>query len=231
MKGRNGKFRTIRLRRSLTFFYSFVTTSAAKNLSFPTLFRTYLPPRHASSNCTVVEAARATTAEEPFFPSIEIGDANVKETFIHGGLRSHHPVRAVLDEAMSIFPGQSISCVLSIGSGAQGITGFKAASTAELPDVLKKFMNDGDHISDEVAKELSDRKVFYCRLSVDHGLENISFEDWERLGEVKTHTRKYLEKYDVSQKVSRLVQVLNQRAGGVLFLIDQGLCSYLHRQP
>jgi len=129
-------------------------------------------------------------------------------------------VKAVLEEAVSIFPDQSISCVLSIGSGVQGVTGFKPASNAEIADVLKKVMNDGDRISDEVARELSDRSVFYCRLNVDHGLDDIGFEDWERLGDVKTHTGKYLEKFDISQKISRLVKALNQRTGEVLFLID-----------
>jgi hypothetical protein len=80
-----------------------------------------------------VEAIRATTAEDPFFPSIDIGDANVKETFIHGGSRINNPVKAVLEEAVSIFPGQSISCVLSIGSGAQGITGFETRRLQSSP--------------------------------------------------------------------------------------------------
>ena len=55
---------------------------------------------------------------------------------------------------------------------------------------LKKILDDGGFISDEVAKELSDRTVFYCRLNVDHGLDDIGFEDWERLRDLKTHTRK-----------------------------------------
>jgi hypothetical protein len=172
-----------------------------------------VPPRHASYHCTIVEAIRATTAEEPFFPSIEIGDANVKETFIHVGSRINNPVKAVLEEAVSIFPGEWIFCVLSIGSGARGITGFETTSIKDIARVLGKFMNDGEHISDEIAKELCDEEVFYCRLNVDHGLEDIGFGDWERLGDVKTHTRKYLEKCDVAEKVSRLVQVLNRRAG------------------
>src|SRR5258706_16135266 len=108
-------------------FDSFVIASTPRNLSSPTLFRTYVSPRHASYNCTIVEAIRATTAEDPFFPSIEIGD--IKETFISVGSGINSPVKAVLEEAMSIFPNQRISCVLSIGSGAQGVTGFGSTST------------------------------------------------------------------------------------------------------
>jgi len=198
-------------------FYSFITASAAMNLSSPTLFRTYIPPRHASYNCTIVEAIRASMAEEPFFPGVDIGDPNVKETFIHVGSRISNPVKAILEEAASIFPGQSISCVLSIGSGSQGIIRFATTSITKQVKGLQNLINDGEHISDEVAKELCDRDVFYCRLNVDHGLEDIGFDDWERLGDVRTHTQKYLEKYDTSQKVSRLMQILNRRTGAFWF--------------
>lgn len=201
----------------IDFFCSFVGASTAKNLSSPTLFRTYVPPRHASYNCTIVEAISATIAEDPFFPSIDIGDMNVKETFIHGGLRLNNPLKAVLQEAELVFPGQRISLVLSIGSGAQGVIGFDTTSTSDFAKILKKEMNDSESISNEVAKELSDRDVFYCRLNVDHGLEDIDFKDWGRLGDVTTHTRKYLEKYDVDKKVSKMVQVLSRRTCALYF--------------
>ena len=200
---------------SIDIFYSFVSASSAKNLSSSTLFRTYESHRHASYNCTIVEALRATTAEDPFFPSIDIGDVNLKETFIHGGLRLNSPVKAVLQEAELIFPDQNISCLLSIGSGAQGIIGFNNISTPALAKVLRQDINNGERISEEVAKELSNRKVFYCRLNVDHGLEGIGFEDFERLGDVRTHTQKYLEKHDVEMKASELVRVLNRRTGAL----------------
>jgi len=199
---------------SIDIFYSFVSASSAKNLSSPTLFRTYESHR-ASYDCTIVEALRATTAEDPFFPSIDIGDVNLKETFIHGGLRLNSPVKAVLQEAELIFPDQRVSCLLSIGSGAQGIIGFNTTSTPALAKVLRQDMNDGERISEEVAKELSNRKVFYCRLNVEHGLEGIGFEDFERLGDVRTHTQKYLEKHDVEMKASELVRVLNRRTGAL----------------
>jgi len=210
------KWRVVQIKfaTSIDIFYSFVSASTAKNLSSPTLFRTYESHR-ASYDCTIVEALRATTAEDPFFPSIDIGDANLKETFIHGGLRLNSPVKAVLQEAELISPDQRISCLLSIGSGAQGIIGFNTTSTPALAKVLRQDMNDGERISEEVAKELSNRKVFYCRLNVEHGLEGIGFEDFERLGDVRTHTQKYLEKHDVEMKASELVRVLNRRTGAL----------------
>jgi len=187
-----------------------------------------MPPRLPSYNCTIVGATRATTAEEPFFPNIDIGDLNMKETFTHGGSRINSPVKSVLLEAKSIFPDQRVCCVLSIGPGAQGIIGFEGASTTKRAQALKKLMNDDEQVSDEVAKELWDKEVFTCRLNVDHGLEGIGYEEWERLGDVRTHTQKYLEKFDVMQKVSRLVQILNQRTGAVQFYsIKRNLLIYV----
>jgi len=214
-KDRNGEHPHLWLRSRFDLSHSFVSASNAKNMSSPTLFRTYVPPRLPSYNCTIVEATRATTAEEPFFPSIEIGDLNMKETFIHGGSRINSPVKSVLLEAKSIFPDQLVCCVLSIGRGAQGIIGFDGSTATKRTQILKKLINDDEQVSDEVAKELCEKEVFTCRLNVDHGLEGISYEDWERLGDIRTHTQKYLEKFDVMQKVSRLVHVLNQRTGVV----------------
>jgi len=196
-------------------FSSFVIASAARNLSSPTLFRTYTPPWNPSYNCTIVEAIRATTAEVPFFPSVDIGEEGLKETFIYGGPRLNNPVKAVLNEAKINFSGQYVSCVLSIGSGAQSSIGFKTMSTSDRVKVLEKVMKDGESISDEVANGLSDGDVFYCRLNVGDGLQNICFEDWQGLGDVKTHTEKYLQKPEVKQKVDRLIQILNQRSGAL----------------
>jgi len=205
-------------------FHSFIIASTAKNLLVPSLFRTYISPRHSNYDCTIVEAIRATTAEEPFFLSINIGAANVKETFIHVGSHIANPIKAVFEEAELIFPGRAISCMVSIGSGLQGITGFKTMSTTEHARVLKDVMNDSERTSEEVAKKLSDKDTFYCRLNIDSGLEDIGFGDWERLGDVKTHTGKYLEKYDVSKMVSKAVQALNRRAGALyLSLINKML--------
>jgi hypothetical protein len=43
---------------------------------------------------------------------------------------------------------------------------------------------------------------------VDRGLESISLEEWEKLGEVKTHTMAYLQDEDVSQKVDEIAKAL-----------------------
>jgi len=56
-------------------------------------------------------------------------------------------------------------------------------------------------------------RQIYFRLNVDHGLQNVSLAEWDKLADVKTHTMQYLLKHDVSQKVDRLVEILNGHAG------------------
>jgi len=159
-----------------------------------------------------VEAIRATTAADPFFPSTSIGEEGLKEAFIDGGF---NPVKSVLAEAKSVFPHNPISCVVSIGTGAPRIIGLETIDRNLTSDLLRKIANDCETVSEEVAKDLSQTNVFYCRLNVDHGLEGIKFEEWKKLGEVKTHTEKYLQKHDATQKVNSLVDVLSRRTGAL----------------
>lgn len=66
--------------------------------------------------------------------------------------------------------------------------------------------------SEAEAMELRERyrncPGLYHRLNVDQGLENVSLEEWEELGEVKTHTMAYLTGDDVSREVDEIVNAL-----------------------
>ena len=91
-------------------------------------------------------------------------------------MERNNPVTYVLEEATSIFPVQCISC---IGSGGLGAVGFNTISATDLSNVMKKLAKDSERISEEVAKHLSNKDVFYCRLNVVYGLQDIGFKEWE----------------------------------------------------
>jgi len=55
----------------------------AGNFSFPFLFRTWIPAANQTYNCTIIEAARATTASPSFFKGIEFGEP-VKQKYLDG---------------------------------------------------------------------------------------------------------------------------------------------------
>ena len=83
----------------------------------PVLFRTYPVRKNETFNCTIWEAARATSAAPTFFKSIEIGGPGTRHRYIDGGVGLNNPTAQVLLEAESVFPGRPIACIISIGAG------------------------------------------------------------------------------------------------------------------
>lgn len=63
----------------------------------------------------------------------------------------------------------------------------------------------------------------YHRLGVNEGLQNISLEEWERLGEVRTHTVAYLGDEEVSRDLDEIVKALTEESGYTYTLGQPGL--------
>jgi len=179
----------------------------AGNFSFPSLFRTWIPPANRTYDCTIVEAARATTADPTFFKSIEFGEP-IRLTYLDGGLRCNNPVKYVIDEARSHFPDRLISCVLSLGTGAANVIGLERPDATNFIRILKAIAADCEICSEETARSSAAQSFSYFRLNVDQGLQTVSLAEWEKLEVVNLHTLQYLRKHDVGEKVNRLVQVL-----------------------
>jgi len=202
---------------------SFVCATPAENVSFPSLFRTWIPAANRTYNCTIVEAARATSAAPTFFKSIEFGEP-IKQRYLDGGLGCNNPVKQVIDEARSLYPNRPISCVISLGTGAANVIGmerpdaFQNLLPMNLIAVLKGIATDCENISEQIARDLSAQAILYVRLNVDQGLQGVSLAEWEKLSAVQLHTLQYLQKYEVGQKVDHLVRVLKSMLCHSFFL-------------
>ena len=189
---------------------------SAHNMAFPTRFRSWIPLKYASYNCSIVEAARATSADPNFFKSIAIGDENLKEIYVDGGLRVNNPVKYVISEAESAFPNCGISCLLSLGTGLPEVIGldepdaFQKMVPSKLIEVLKGIASDCEAASEDVAKDFQDKGTYF-RLNVEAGLENITLAEWTSLGDVRTHTVAYLQKAEVDSSVDKLLAILDKR--------------------
>lgn len=192
----------------------------AEDLRYPTLFRTWRPVEHPNYDCTILEAARATTASPSFFKGIEIG-GSIKLKYIDGGLSCNNPVRHVLEQARTLFgPDHPLSCVVSLGTGAENVIGleqpdaFQKIIPTKLIGVLKSIAADCERTSEQVATDLSrSTPPPYVRLNVNYGLQNVSLAEWEKMPQVQAHTQAYLHTRDVSDKVDRLVKALNGTPG------------------
>jgi len=185
-------------------------------MSFPALFRSWVPCSNQTYNCSIVQAARATTAAPTFFKAIEFGYPTAQQ-YLDGGLRCNNPVASVVDEARSLYPDRDISCVLSLGTGTTRVIGlehpdaFQNMLPTNLIGVLRGIATDCDEQSEAMAKQLNqrDKPNSYFRLNVNEGLRNVSLAEWSRMNEVETHTVQYLRKNEVGRKVDHVVELLN----------------------
>ncbi|KAL2856133.1 acyl transferase/acyl hydrolase/lysophospholipase [Aspergillus pseudodeflectus] len=179
---------------------TFVCAASAKSLkSSPRLFRTWMSNINPSENCTIWEACRATTAAPTFFKSIRIGRPGVQEEFVDAGLGCNNPVKQLLLEACQEFgKDRPVSCIVSIGTGKARVIrlnkprGLDRWIHRDLVGALAKMATDSEEVAREMERRFEDRKGPYFRLNVDQGLEDITMEDWEKLGEVATHTKNYI---------------------------------------
>ncbi|KAG6809211.1 hypothetical protein H0H92_001133 [Tricholoma furcatifolium] len=115
---------------------SFVIALPAANMT-PRIFRSYKVKANEDYNCTLIEAARATTATPQFFKPVIIGSEYLSEKFIGASFGHHNPTSHVLKEA---------------------------------------------------------------ELNVQHGLQKVTLDDWNRLGDIKTHSMSYLHETEITQK-------------------------------
>ena len=84
--------------------------SANMDARMPELFRTYSSQYEEPivEDCTIWQAARATTAAPTFFKPVTIGN----QTFIDGGMAHNNPTSLALREVARVFPNRRLACVL-----------------------------------------------------------------------------------------------------------------------
>jgi predicted acylesterase/phospholipase RssA len=196
---------------------AFVCAAPANSMAYPRRFRTYPIRANASVNCTIWEAARATTAAPTCFKRIAIGEeGHAKEAFIDGGLGCNNPANQVLDEARALFGNdRPIRCLVSIGTGHAGIIGLAKPDTFQkilplnLIRVLKRVATDCESTARDLRQRFETVQNFYFRFNVSHGAEGISLEEWNKMGELTEHTKAYMA--EESHKIDEVVRVLCKR--------------------
>ena len=191
--------------------------AANMTAAIPRLFRTYRVSKNQSFNCTIWEAARATTAAPTFFKGIDICAPGSKERFIDGALGRNNPVWQVFEEAELVFPNRRVACTISIGSGQAQTIAIPKPSLFQriLPfDVVNAMVQIATHCertAEETERRFKSSPNLYFRLNVEQGMQNVTLDQWDRLGEVATHTNQYLLKVEVDQKVGNAVRAIRER--------------------
>ena len=200
---------------------SFVVAMAALNMSarIPRLFRTYKAPEYKSPNCMIWEAARATSAAPTFFERIYIDG----EPFVDGGMGRNNPINQVLTETELMFPGQPVACIVSIGTGqAETISIPKprwpqplfqwllpsSVLPLHLIDAMRQIATDCEESAQDAARRFQPTPGIYFRFNVNQGMQKVGLEQWEKLDEVRAHTRQYLQMAEVNPRLKASVAAI-----------------------
>jgi hypothetical protein len=134
----------------------------------------------------------------------------------------NNPVKVVIKEGAKIFGSErQVACIVSIGTGHQSAIGLHDADWCQalLPTnaihLLKDLASDCEKEASKCEKQYGQLPGLYYRFNVEHGLENVSLDDWKMLSTVKAHTKAYLQEPLAERKLDLLVGVLRTRSAHI----------------
>jgi hypothetical protein len=166
-------------------------------------------------NCTIWQAGRATSATGLAFKPIKVGQS----VFHDEGAGKYNPSPQILEEAaVNEWPGRDVGIFVSIGTGKrpggtnnkqhewwEGFVGSSVGNFAEARRrLIAKIEGCEDTHIDMLNTQLTKRgvpKENYCRLNVEVGVGEFGMNEWDRLSEMSTGTRRYLAKPEVREMV------------------------------
>ncbi|KAL4980012.1 serine hydroxymethyltransferase-domain-containing protein [Aspergillus desertorum] len=165
--------------------------------------------------CTIWQAGRATSATGLAFKPIQIG----QHYFIDEGAGTYNPAPEVLDEAaVNEWPGREIGVFISVGTGKrppdtnnrqhewwENFFGDALGTFAEARRRLISKIEGCEDIHHAMLREhLPKRGVSkdnYYRLNVEVGVGEFGMNEWHRLADISTNTRRYLSRPDVKKMI------------------------------
>ena len=166
-------------------------------------------------NCSIWQAGRATSATGLAFKPIQIGQS----VFVDEGAGKYNPSPQVLDEAaVNEYPGRDVGVFVSIGTGKrpggskgrehewyEGFIGGSVGAFAEARRrLIAKIEGCEDTHIEMLNAHLAKRGVpleNYCRLNVEVGVGEFGMNEWDRLADISTGTRQYLQRQEVQKLV------------------------------
>jgi hypothetical protein len=170
----------------------------------PVLLRSYDSRREPpiEFDCKVWEAGRATCAVGLAFKPIQIGQS----IFHDDGAGTFNPSPEALDEAVvNEWPGREVGVFLSVGTGKRPkaqdnnhqlwYEGFLGGFAEARQRLISKIENCETIHEYMVHEHLSRRNVNienYYRLNVEMGVGEFGMNEWHRLSDISTSTRRYL---------------------------------------
>ncbi|KAL2171300.1 hypothetical protein VTG60DRAFT_3187 [Thermothelomyces hinnuleus] len=179
----------------------------------PAMLRSYDSRREPAPefDCKIWEAGRATCAIGLAFKPIQIGQS----VFHDDGAGTFNPSITALDEAVvNEWPGREVGVFVSVGTGKRP-RGSDANSALWYEDFLGEFaearrkliakIEGCEKIHEQMKREhLSKRGVNienYYRWNVEVGVGEFGMNEWNRLADISTNTRRYLAREEEQKMV------------------------------
>ena len=177
-----------------------------KALNTPVLLRNYVHDKVISTpeaeDCTIWEAARATSAAATFFDPIKIGS----QFYVDGATGLNNPIEELLRESRRIWPRAylDIQCIVSIGTGCPDLTNF-GDNLKDIVLTLKAIATETEATANRfqdmvVGMDWTDR---YFRFNVDRGLGRVRLEEHEKIAEIEMATLRYLQLFSVEEAMDK----------------------------
>jgi len=174
----------------------FVCSTRAQTLE-SVLFRSYAYPSTADTayECSIWEAARATSAAPLFFPPFRI--ARLGLTLVDGALRLNNPINEAITEAYNL-EHRGYACVVSIGTGVTDISPVDGQSVKlnEIAKTCAELAINCNNVAQVFARSPYGSNLLssggYFRFDVDRGMDKVGLAEWTRSEDIQAYVDRYL---------------------------------------
>lgn len=206
-------------------------TADAIRAGITTYIRTYPVSANQGPDCTIVEAARATTATPGMFKRAYIIEQGVAVSYVGGGLECNNPTDRVLADISLVFPDRPIACVISIGCGQlhsgsiPNARVYDALLPSKLLPVMQTISMDCERVHQDLARRFEDAKDVYFRFNTEHGMQDVDRSDATMLRKVQAHAQAYLHDVSANASMDSATKAVSLRRGLVVFRGNCPSCS------
>jgi predicted acylesterase/phospholipase RssA len=166
--------------------------STAQESAAPALLRNYYASWDMAPEATICQAARATSAAPTFLPPVEINGIR----YVDGALTYNNPIVKAREEANHLWRGQSMGCIVSIGTGLTSLR-YIGPSPSSLVQFAVKKMTSSDETARAFETEIHqsnggyEQKIYY-RFNVIRGLEGTDIDEVAKAPKIRAVTMSYL---------------------------------------
>ena len=159
----------------------------------------------------VQQAGRVTLATPTFFKRIKIKLVN----YLDSSIGFNNPAKTLLDKIYKLYNNRPIACIISVGAGIitikgnSALKGWQKLILKELIETFAVIVIDYKTTAYDLKVKFRHTLQVYYRFSVQRGLKSIYIEEWQKLGDVKARTVKYLQLNKNINKVSAVAKALS----------------------